>query len=303
MPTEERKIIMVLYDVRVGNNIVDDSWEFITDEFGNNFITKPSIYQRLRIDKTIEGIEPKVVEASWKSNDAARYEFLTDKKLRWANNNKNMNPILLVDENTSDLSICYVTLSEDYILLRYRTSAEILQTFHKKNASQGCCVVFDEDKLTKGSILQLQIKEKKTSRYLQVYLNVENGEIKKVIKPISDKKVLATLRAIKKPNNFKIQVKSGLMTLAYIVTNKEQYESIINEEISNPIIYEYIDGLTSKDLEEDLSSFFGENRIRAVTIMGMDASVLNKDLVRNLRLLYIFEYNDDTNSLICKRSN
>lgn len=303
MPTEERKIIMVLYDVRVGNNIVDDSWEFITDEFGNNFITKPSIYQRLRIDKTIEGIEPKVVEASWKSNDAARYEFLTDKKLRWANNNKNMNPILLVDENASDLSICYVTLSEDYILLRYRTSAEILQTFHKKNASQGCCVVFDEDKLTKGSILQLQIKEKKTSRYLQVYLNVENGEIKKVIKPISDKKVLATLRAIKKPNNFKIQVKSGLMTLAYIVTNKEQYESVINEEISNPIIYEYIDGLTSKDLEEDLSSFFGENRIRAVTIMGMDASVLNKDLVRNLRLLYIFEYNDDTNSLICKRSN
>lgn len=294
---------MVLYDVRVGNNIVDDSWEFITDEFGNNFITKPSIYQRLRIDKTIEGIEPKVVEASWKSNDAARYEFLTDKKLRWANNNKNMNPILLVDENASDLSICYVTLSEDYILLRYRTSAEILQTFHKKNASQGCCVVFDEDKLTKGSILQLQIKEKKTSRYLQVYLNVENGEIKKVVKPISDKKVLATLRAIKKPNNFKIQVKSGLMTLAYIVTNKEQYESVINEEISNPIIYEYIDGLTSKDLEEDLSSFFGENRIRAVTIMGMDASVLNKDLVRNLRLLYIFEYNDDTNSLICKRSN
>ena len=294
---------MVLYDVRVGNNIVDDSWEFITDEFGNNFITKPSIYQRLRIDKTIEGIEPKVVEASWKSNDAARYEFLTDKKLRWANNNKNMNPILLVDENASDLTICYVTLSEDYILLRYRTSAEILQTFHKKNASQGCCVVFDEDKLTKGSILQLQIKEKKTSRYLQVYLNVENGELKKVVKPISDKKVLATLRAIKKPNNFKIQVKSGLMTLAYIVTNKEQYESVINEEISNPIIYEYIDGLTSKDLEEDLSSFFGENRIRAVTVMGMDASVLNKDLVRNLRLLYIFEYNDDTKSLICKRSN
>lgn len=294
---------MVLYDVRVGNNIVDDSWEFITDEFGNNFITKPSIYQRLRIDKTIEGIEPKVVEASWKSNDAARYEFLTDKKLRWANNNKNMNPILLVDENASDLNICYVTLSEDYILLRYRTSAEILQTFHKKNASQGCCVVFDEDKLTKGSILQLQIKEKKTSRYLQVYLNVENGEVKKIVKPISDKKVLATLRAIKKPNNFKIQVKSGLMTLAYIVTNKEQYESVINEEISNPIIYEYIDGLTSKDLEEDLSSFFGENRIRAVTLMGMDASVLNKDLVRNLRLLYIFEYNDDTNSLICKRSN
>ena len=294
---------MVLYDVRVGNNIVDDSWEFITDEFGNNFITKPSIYQRLRIDKTIEGIEPKAVEASWKSNDAARYEFLTDKKLRWANNNKNMNPILLVDENAFDLNICYVTLSDEYILLRYRTSAEILQTFHKKNASQGCCVVFDEDKLTKGSILQLQIKEKKTSRYLQVYLNVENGEIKKVVKPISDKKVLATLRAIKKPNNFKIQVKSGLMTLAYIVTNKEQYESVINEEISNPIIYEYIDGLTSKDLEEDLSSFFGENRIRAVTIMGMDASVLNKDLVRNLRLLYIFEYNDDTNSLICKRSN
>lgn len=294
---------MVLYDVRVGNNIVDDSWEFITDEFGNNFITKPSIYQRLRIDKTIEGIEPKVVEASWKSNDAARYEFLTDKKLRWANNNKNMNPILLVDENASDLSICYVTLSDEYILLRYRTSAEILQTFHKKNASQGCCVVFDEDKLTKGSILQLQIKEKKTSRYLQVYLNVENGELKKVVKPISDKKVLATLRAIKKPNNFKIQVKSGLMTLAYIVTNKEQYESVINEEISNPIIYEYIDGLTSKDLEEDLSSFFGENRIRAVTVMGMDASVLNKDLVRNLRLLYIFEYNDETNSLICKRSN
>ena len=303
MPTEERKIIMILYDVRVGNNIVDDSWEFITDEFGNNFITKPSIYQRLRIDKTIEGIEPKVVEASWKSNDAARYEFLTDKKLRWANNNKNMNPILLVDENAFDLNICYVTLSDEYILLRYRTSAEILQTFHKKNASQGCCVVFDEDKLTKGSILQLQIKEKKTSRYLQVYLNVENGELKKVVKPISDKKVLATLRAIKKPNNFKIQVKSGLMTLAYIVTNKEQYESVINEEISNPIIYEYIDGLTSKDLEEDLSSFFGENRIRAVTIMGMDASVLNKDLVRNLRLLYIFEYNDDTNSLICKRSN
>ena len=106
---------MVLYDVRVGNNIVDDSWEFITDEFGNNFITKPSIYQRLRIDKTIEGIETKSVEASWKSNDAARYEFLTDKKLRWANNNKNMNPILLVDENASDLSICYVTLSDEYI--------------------------------------------------------------------------------------------------------------------------------------------------------------------------------------------
>ena len=295
---------MILYDVRIGK-IVNDSWGFITDEFGNNFITKPSIYQRLRIDKTIEGIEAKDIEPSWKSEDAARYEFLTDKKLRWANNNKNMNPILLVDEGVKDdLSVCYVTLSEDYILLRYRTGAEILQTFHKKNSSQGCCIVFDESNLSKGSILQLQVKEKKTSRYLQIYLNVENGEIKKIIKPISDKKVLATLRTIKKPNNFKIQVKtSDLMTLAYIVNDKEYYEPIISESISNPIIYEYVDGLTSKDLEEDLSSFFGENRIRAVTIMGMDASVLNKDLVRNLKLLYIFEYNDETKSLICKRSN
>ena len=93
------------------------------------------------------------------------------------------------------------------------------------------------------------------------------------------------------------------MTLAYIVTNKEQYEPVISDEITNPIIYEYIDGITPNEFENELSSFFGENRIRAVTVMGMDASVLTKELVRNLRLLYIFEYNDETKSLICKRSN
>ena len=295
---------MILYDVRIGN-IEDDGWNYITDEFGNNFISKPSIYQRLRIDKTIDDINPDLtVEPSWKNEDSARYEFLTDKKLRWANNTKNMNPILLVDDTVEkDLTVCYVTISDEYILLRYRTGAEILQTFHNKNASQGCCVVFDESKLTKGSILQLQVKEKKTSRYLQIYLNIENGEIKKTVKPISDKKVLGTLKTIKKPNNFKIQTKSGLMTLAYIVTNKEQYESVISDEITNPIIYEYIDGITPNEFEDELNSFFGENRIRAVTVMGMYASVLTKELVRNLRLLYIFEYNDETKSLICKRSN
>ena len=295
---------MILYDVRIGN-VTDDGWSYITDEFGNNFISKPSIYQRLRIDKTIDDINPdSTVEPSWKNEDSARYEFLTDKKLKWANNNKNMNPILLVDDTVEkDLTVCYVTMSDAYILLRYRTGAEILQTFHKKNASQGCCVVFDESKLTKGSILQLQVKEKKTSRYLQIYLNIENGEIKKTVKPINDKKVLGTLKTIKKPNNFKIQTKSGLMTLAYIVTNKEQYEPVISDEITNPIIYEYIDGITPNEFENELSSFFGENRIRAVTVMGMDASVLTKELVRNLRLLYIFEYNDETKSLICKRSN
>lgn len=293
---------MIIYDTRIGN-VVDDGWQFMTDDFGNNFITKPSIYQRLRIDKSIEISDTKS-EASWKNDDSSRYEFLTDKKLRWANNNKNMNPILLVDENVDkELTICYITMSDEYTLLRYRTTAEILQTFHKKNASQGCCVVFDEDKLTKGSILQLQVKEKKTSRYLQVYVNIENGEVKKVIKPINDKKVLATLKAIKKPNNFKIQTKSGLITLAYIVSDKETYEQVIGDTITNPIIYEVTPNIDDTTLERELTDFFGEYRIRAVTLMGIDSSVLSHELVRNLRLLYIFEYNDETNSLICKRSN
>lgn len=297
---------MKIYDVKVGN-IVDDGWKHITDEFGNNYISKPSIYQRLRIDKSIDDIDPDWSEIVpvWTGDGLAKYEFFNDKKLRWANNNKNMNPILLVDDNVEkELTVAYVTLSDEFTLLRYRTSAEILQTFHKKNSLQGCCVVFDEDKLTKGSILQLQVKEKKTSRYLQIYVNIENGDIKRIIKPISDKKVMATLKTIKKPNNFKIQVKSGLITLAYVVSNKETYEPIIEESVVNPIIYELDSNMESDALKEDLNKLFGEYRIRAVTLMGdIDSNVLTKELIRDLRLLYIFEYNDETNSLICKRSN
>ena len=56
---------MIIYDTRIGN-VVDDGWQFMTDDFGNNFITKPSIYQRLRIDKSIEISDTKS-EASWKN--------------------------------------------------------------------------------------------------------------------------------------------------------------------------------------------------------------------------------------------
>ena len=320
MPTEERKIIMILYDVRVGNNISDDSWEFITDEFGNNFITKPSIYQRLRIDKTIEGIEPKVVEASWKSNDAARYEFLTDKKLRWANNNKNMNPILLVDENTSDLSICYVTLSDEYILLRYRTSAEILQTFHKKDEYQGAVVVFNTDDLkdSKGAVAQLQLFNKKLKKYEQVNItiNTESYELAVNSYVISDKKQIELLKDYEKKLRgrivgFKIITKpNDLLTSLYITTKELRREvEDLTKDIKNAQIIEISDSFadgksaSEKDIESAkayLKQRFAEKRIRALTCYGIN---LPREIVRELRLLYVFKYNTEVKILSCKKSN
>ena len=315
---------MLLFNKTIGTSIKNESFSHIVDDHGNHFIARDDLYQRIRIDKDVdEDIFPMVgkLDPEWNDNGTEGYSILQE--TRWVNNNKNMNPLLLVDNdavNHGEQVVFYLTVSlADYTIVRYRTNHRILQTYHKKDVFQGCAIVFNLDSCSSenNTVIELQLFNKATKKYEQFNIKI-NDYLESVDEAftITDRKAINAIKEYRNKTKhrvigFKIIVKPHeLLTNTYITTEGKLEEvKELTKDIKNVNIItvddEFADGNTPSSnkvslTKNKLESVLKENRIRAVTIVGIN---LPKDITRELRLLYVFKYNQEKHTLISKKSN
>ena len=312
---------MILYNITLGNlNLTPDSWSHITDTHGNHFIAKDDIHQRIRIDNKVDpSIYPEMGELTpvWAAANMQCYNILPD--TRWVNNNRNMNPLLLMNKDSEkgkEQIVIYITVSNNYAIGHFKTSHRILQTYHKKDTFQGCAVVLNTDDIsTDNRIICISVYDKKKNQYNQFNIYFNEADINKINidrRSITNAKLLESLKKqVDKFNNrymgFKIITKPDeLLTIAYVTSDKFK-DSVkkATKDIKNAQIISinpdqlndtsYVDYITTM-LDNELSS----NRIRAITQCGVNLAL---DIIRNLKLLYVFNYDTKNRVLSCRKSN
>lgn len=308
---------MFLYNVVLGNqNLTPDTWNHITDSYGNHFIAKEDIRQRIRIDgKVNSNIYPELGELKpeWSASNMQCYNILPGTK--WVNNNRNMNPILIANKDTTkEQIIVYITVSNNYTITRFNTKHKILQTYHQKDVYQGCAVVLNSaDKEKFNTIISINAYDKKRDQY--VAFNVAFTEDNKIYvdrKSITNKETRKNMEEqIAKFNNrymgFKIITKPNeLLTLAYITSDKFKDDIVnVTKDINNPKIVtinpEQLEDPNNMDaIIQMLEKEFYNGRIKAITQCGVN---LPLDIIRKFKILYVFNYDIKNNILSCRKSN
>ena len=324
---------MYLYNVIFGNyNIAPDPWSHIMDEHGNHFITKEDIRQRMRLDKSIQPVDyphEGELEPIWKSSNIQCYQFLPN--VKWVNNNKNMNPLLLAnkveDGSTPDSDdeqiVVYVTVQANYHITRFTTKYKILQTYHKKDVLQGCAVVLTVGELKaddRHEIIQFSAYDDKKKDFANFTVEAMSDDLTKINtkrKSVTDPKLKARMQQqIDKYKNsymgFKIRVHPGdSLTSLYIISDRldpsvhEKIDAIA--ETINGFFYFQVDMDSYENDEEYQKDFFAQlkneiekNRIRAVTLVGVR---LPLPIIKQMKLLYVFDYRPEQNLIVCKKAN
>ena len=243
---------MRLYNVVLGNlTLSPDPWCHMVDEHGNHFISKSDIKQRIRIDNKVDtATYPEIgaLTPVWSAANMQYYNILPG--TRWVNNNKNMNPLLLTSKDPSSKNeqvVIYLTVSNNYSIIRFNTPHKILQTYHKKDTFQGCAIVLSTDDLDNNTnIMHISAYDKKNNKYFNFKIYFMNEDHSKIIvnrKEITNNEILAPMKEqVAKFNNrflgFKILTKpTELLTVAYITSDK--YKKTVVEatkDINKPII-------------------------------------------------------------------
>lgn len=312
---------MILYNITLGNlNLTPDSWSHITDDHGNHFISKDDIRQRIRIDGKIDpSIYPELgdLKPVWAAANMQCYNILPG--TRWVNNNRNMNPLLLMNKETDtkkEQIVIYITVSNNYSIVRFNTSHRILQTYHKKDVLQGCAVVLNTaERDADNRVISISVYDKKKDQYTQFnisFMREDNNKLRIDRKAITNDNILATLKEqVQKFNNrlmgFKIITKPNeLLTLTYLTSEKFKANiEKITKDINNPKIItinpEQLENESYlNDVIQKLQSEFENGRIRALTQCGVN---LPLEAHRKLKLLYVFNYDVKNNVLSCRKSN
>ena len=312
---------MYLYNVVLGNqNIAPAKWVHMVDDYGNHFIAKDDISQRLRIDKEVDQSKyPPEGELAveWASANMSCHHLLPG--VRWSNNNKNMNPLLLNDRRSVDNPafeqiVCYLTISSNYKIVRFNTEHRILQTYHRDNQYQGCAIVLDTDsKADTPTIIEVYAYNTKKDEYKKITVAFTDGDkINTVIKNVTNKATIADMREqCNKFKNrymgFKILTHPGdMITRAWVVSPK--YKELIQgrlKNINSSIIIEIAPDELENDpevLERTLQklSILKESRIRSFTMCGVQ---LPLSIIRELRMIYVFNYDIKNDVLSCRKSN
>ena len=311
---------MYLYNITLGNlNLTPEPWSHMVDDHGNHFIAKDDIRQRIRIDNRIDSaIYPELgaLTPVWHASNMQCYNLLPNTK--WVNNNRNMNPMVLENkdsDNKSEQIVVYITVSNNYAIARFNTHHRILQTYHKKDLLQGCAVVLNaEDRESDPKVIGISAYDKKKDQFIQFNIYFSRDDLNKITierKNINNKEVIDTLKTkitknVNRYMGFKILTgRNELLTLAYVTTEKYKNE-IINatKDIKNPLIITVDTDVNSpKSIDKlvaQLGNEFNDNRIRAVTQYGVN---LPLEVIRRLKLLYVFNYDNVNNALSCRKSN
>lgn len=308
----------MLYTIVLGDPAnYRDPWELRQDEYCNNFLGKDDIHQRIRLDRRLTEL---VFDSRPKMNADFFQAFDLPEETFMGFNRNNMNPLLLTKRRNEQPVFVYLILSsETYKMINYTNYQDIVQTFHSKDKYQGCAMnvdtgLFHVEGVTDVNLISIDALNVKTKTYETITLKLRKNERGEHIatmdvEPITNRAVLARYREIVKRNGsrvlgFRVDIKDQLLTNIYVVSD-EKYQAVHNE-LQHTNITKYtifsISGEGELPLEgnEDFVKQLNDLRIRALTTCGVKLSF---DLVRALRLLYIFDYEVKTKKLTCIKTN
>lgn len=314
---------MILYNIVLGNlNLAPDPWKHTIDAHGNHFITKEDLRQNIRIDGSIEeSIYPKAgdLDPVWVAANMQCYHILPGTK--WINNNRNMNPMLLATKEPKEEReqiVVYITVSNNYSIVRFNTNHRILQTYHKKDIFQGCAVVLNNAERTADNrIMNISVYDKKKNQYSQFNISFMKDDLNKIRidrKAVTNTKILETMKKqVEKFSNrymgFKIITKPAELLTRYYVTTEKYKNDIIKAtaNINNVRVITIDNPAQATDISSFVNDFvskyqkeFEIERIRSITQCGVNIPL---DAIKQLKLLYVFNYNIKDNVLSCRKSN
>lgn len=313
----------MLYTAVIGSkNGLEDAWDIVKDQYGNHFFSKDDIRQRIRIDHRVP-IEdyPDTSIPSINGGFYTAYPFPTNVQLNF--NQKNMNPILMTkkkDDEIDPLIIYLVVSSATYQIVEYAPAQDILQTFHSKGVYQGCAIVPDKDTMspvdgdeeaTQTRLISLTVKEVKMKRFLDInfYYQEKKGKGSILIEKISiqDRSRIRRLQQILSKKRtavgFRISTDNFKIVSTYLVSPK--YHEELKEKLQGDR-YATIHVMNQDFLEdsERLSAYLREQildyRIRAITLCDVELPV---EYWKELRLLYVFNYDMEHGKFSCIKTN
>lgn len=307
----------MLYSVVLGDqNHIANEWDFTTDDFKNNFFSCKSIYQRLRIQK--KDAKEAIVLAS--SNAFSKVYYLPQ-FISFQLSNKNLTPTLLnwwnndeeIRNNHVDEEIAYITLNnKNYKLVSYCASlgVNIIGTYRKKDAYQGCVLKFQPDAETDDHVkISINAFDYKANRFVILDVSLYNGkvEINKIDHDDIPEDVIRDLykihkKSLKKMNHFKIDVPLGtLLTRTYITTpEKEGLTKELTKDYKGADIIVVPDEFSEEELLTYIKEKIAGKGIRAVTTVGVR---LPYDVIKDLKLSYIFDYDEKFQCILSVKSN
>lgn len=344
----------MLYSIILGNQQkgILNSWEVLKDEYDNSYVANDSIKQRLRLGKNV----PKHLNVDYSCANVAAFKFGDEPETEMdtsyadvkayklpnktfvSNNDKNMNLALLnffskekeVMEAHEDDNIVYITMMTDnYELVDYYTlNANIIQTYRKREAYQGCVLSFKDSQIgaENGTIAVLYVKDTRKNRFIGIRIAVnvtDEGKTRiNVTKEGVEKKVLKNLfkehkkiKAQKRQVQFKIQVDPGKLLTRFYVTlesKRPELESILADKgIKNIMIFEIPDKWVVKGKMKDqymndegmniaLTEAILDKRIRSITTYKVG---LPKSFCKDYNIMYLFDYDEKSDAITCLKSN
>lgn len=309
----------MLYDVVVGvsnDEIKKEKWSLIITMNGL-FLAKDCIRQRVRIDKNIDRFG-----FSFARSTSLCDEFNISNIIKVISNNKNMNPSI-VDSSEFDLPLetthmMYVTIGDNFKILGYNTPHKIMVTYHKDESYQGCMLAFKRETIlmnSNGFVISIRVLDKTDNMYKFINIHIDKRDQCTVsIENARNPEVVNSLRDLDKKYDkrfslgFKVKRaindESDLFTAVYITTSKtkkkveELTKGIVNRRIIT--VPGYIESNPTKLHDFIKSEFSRMHGVRAITEAGIE---LPLQIYSELRILYVFYYNTNDNTLICKKSN
>ena len=303
----------MLYSIVVGDQTsIANEWVFTEDDFKNTYFSCKSIYQRLRIQK--KDAKEAIVLAS--SNAFSKTYYLPQ-NISFQLSNKNLTPTLLnwwsndekAREEHVDQEIAYITMSnKNYKLIQYTVGlgVEIIGTYRKKDAYQGCLLKFSPN--TVENVITLDVFDYSSNRFAAIKINIKDQkcEVEKTLyndSGYSNELYKIHKKTLKKMNHFKIAVSpvGTLLTRTYITNpDKEELTKNLTKDYKGADIIVVEDTLSEEELLNELKAKLTGKGIRAITTVGVR---LPYDVIKELKLAYIFDYDEKFDCVLPVKSN
>lgn len=299
----------MIYSVILGNQkLLSDPFEITVDDHNNRFISKEDIHQKIRIPADLEG------DLTLYYKTANTTAWIIPGDLVWSNHPRSFNPRLRAKsarETAMDEQhyIFLTVMNQNYRILHYDTNVPILQTYHGAGY-QGCVMVVSGTPEDDYTLMTIDC------------LDVKTSELKTVIVTIKGDKVLVNKKSVEKSKRddtgkkaddtknlrslgFVIHTLKGqLMTDLYVVTpkHKDALEKLLKSKrmIRNAIIVCVNPGATDEEIQAAMADVVAENRIRSCTEVGI---AINMEIIKNLRILYLFNLDIKQVQLSCRKSH
>lgn len=307
----------MLYNVVIDRKTHNYDWTLGEE----NYLSSENMHQRLRIDNSI--LDGFTVEK--KDEDTVADAHVTTYDIptcRYICNNKTLNPVLMGTNRPADESdnvIIFLVVNTGFRIADYtlhnenRKNLKVLRTFkisHEKRVTHvGCTIVGSKkDLMEKGnSIITLNLVKlrnaKEQDSVVRYDLSLEGNSVNVVCENLDNHPDAEKYREIvaskKRFNGFNFHVLPNQMLTCTLLCPESRVEEA--EEVSKHLKKRFIvpikdDSIADPEaIKKALTEIdVANNHIRAITVLGMSVP---KEVTSEFRILYVFNYNEDTKTL------